>query len=377
MELGKHNKIKEMKHITFIVLVLLIINVNASAQFVKFSPTGDTTMKITMEGYVDVYFSYDFAEPADANIPYFVSANRHNEFNLDLAYISIKFASNRVRATFTPGFGTYMNSNYAAERVTLRNILEANVGVKLFKNKNIWIDAGVIGSPYTNESAISFDQLTYTRSFASEYVPYYLTGGRLTLPVWHKFTIYLFLLNGWQVIEAVKTPLDFGSQFEYKPNDKLTLNLNTYYGDEQSPSAPNDRIRTFLDFYVIYNPGKFNFTLSSYIGNQQRRDSLDRLTDNVWWQFNVAARYSLTKKHSISVRGEYFSDPYSVMITPVTDVKGFISASYSIGYNLAITPSVLFRVEGRYFQSPDNVFTHGNSITDNHTVITGGLTAKF
>jgi hypothetical protein len=58
----------------------------------------------------------------------------------------------------------------------------------------------------------------------------------------------------------------------------------------------------------------------------------------------VAARYSLTKKHSFSVRAEYFSDPYSVMITPVTGVKGFKSASYSIGYNLAITPSVLFRL---------------------------------
>ena len=55
---------------------------------------------------------------------------------------------------------------------------------------------------------------------------------------------------------------------------------------------------------------------------------------------------------------------------PEMDVKGFISASYSIGYNLAITPSVLFRVEGKYFQSPDKVFTHGNSNTDNHTVIT-------
>jgi hypothetical protein len=95
-----------MKLFRFIVLVLVLINVNAFAQFVKFSPTADTTMKITLEGYADVYFSYDFAEPADANIPYFISANRHNEFNLNLASISIKFASNCVRATFTPGFGT-------------------------------------------------------------------------------------------------------------------------------------------------------------------------------------------------------------------------------------------------------------------------------
>jgi hypothetical protein len=366
-----------MKKLYFFIAAFLITNANMFAQVINFSPTSDSTAKITLEGYVDTYFGFDFSEPADANMPYFVSQNRHNEFNINLAYISLKYTSDRVRATFTPGFGTYMNSNYAAERITLRNIVEADVGVKLFKNKDIWLDAGVIGSPFTNESAISFDQPTLTRSFASEYVPYFVTGARLTIPIENIFTAYLFLLNGWQVIEAVNPPLAFASEFEYKPTDKLTFTLNTFYGYEQSASAPKNRIRTLLDFYTVYKPGKFSFTLSSYVGNQQRRDSLDVLTDKVWWQINGTARYSLTEKHSIVARVEYFNDPHSVMITPVTGVKGFISASYSLGYNLAITPSVLFRVEGRYFQSPDDVFTHGNMITNNHTVVTGGLTAKF
>ncbi|NJN00112.1 MAG: outer membrane beta-barrel protein, partial [Phormidesmis sp. RL_2_1] len=53
---------------------------------------------------------------------------------------------------------------------------------QLFKNKQIWLDAGVFGSPYTNESAISKDHLMYTRSFAPEYVPYYLAGVKLSVP---------------------------------------------------------------------------------------------------------------------------------------------------------------------------------------------------
>jgi len=345
-------------------------------QGIKFLPLADTSATLKIEGYVDTYFNYDYADPADSNIPYFVSQNRHNEFNINLAYISLKYSSARVRATFTPGFGTYMNSNYAAERITLRNIVEANVGVKVFQNKNIWVDVGVIGSPFTNESAISFDQPTLTRSFAPEYVPYYLTGARLTLPMGKKFTTYLFLVNGWQVIEDVNTPLAFAGQLEYKPTDKLTLNMNTYYGYEKSPSAPNNRIRTFLDFFATYKTGKFNFTLSSYVGNQQRQDSL-RMTDNLWWQINSTVRYYVTQKHSITVRGEYFSDPNSVMIVPTTGVQGFKSASYSIGYNIEITPAVLFRMEGRYFQSPQQVFTYGSYTSDHHTTLTGGLTIKF
>ena len=113
------------------------------------------------------------------------------------AYLSLKYTADRVRATFTPGFGTYMNANYADERQTLENIVEAYVGIRLFKDKNIWLDGGVFSSPYTNETVYSFDQLTYTRSLGAENTPYYLTGAKLTVPLGPLWTIYLYLLNGW------------------------------------------------------------------------------------------------------------------------------------------------------------------------------------
>jgi hypothetical protein len=98
---------------------------------------------LSLEGYVDVYYSYAFSHPVGGTRPYWVSYNRDNEINLDLAYISLKYTSDRVRASFTPGYGTYMNANYAIERQTLQNILEASVGIRLFKNKDIWLDGGV------------------------------------------------------------------------------------------------------------------------------------------------------------------------------------------------------------------------------------------
>ena len=171
----------------YILFALIMITaLSTNAQIIQFHPGEDTTRTVSMEGYADVYFGYDFDQPKDANRPYFVSLNRHNEVNISLAYISLKYTTERARATFTPGFGTYMNENYAAERVTLRNIVEANVGVKLSKHKGIWLDVGVLSSPYTTETAVAFDQLLYTRSLAAEYSPYYLTGGRLTVPLSHK-----------------------------------------------------------------------------------------------------------------------------------------------------------------------------------------------
>jgi hypothetical protein len=358
-------------------IVLLSISLKCYGQFVKFSPTADTTAKIVAEGYLDTYFNFSVAQPVDANIPYFVSHNRHNEFNINLAYLSLKYTSDKVRAVFSPGFGTYMNSNYAAERLTLRNIFEANVGVCLSKKNKIWIDIGVMNSPFTNESAISLDQLNLTRSLAPEYVPYFLTGARLSLPIHQKFTANFYCINGWQVIEDVNNSLAFASNFEYKPIENLTVTLNTYYGNENSPSFPTYGIRKFIDFYAVFKAKKIHLSTCTYFGNQQITDSLGLSTNSSWWQTNLAAKIIITSKHSISVRAEYFSDPKSVMIKPITPVVGFNCASASLGYNCAVNPNTMFRVEARQFISEDQVFTHKESITNNQLMLIGGLAVRF
>ena len=185
--------------IPVIIVLLLIVAVDVQGQInVDSVMKVDSSLKaalkkrsLTLEGYVDVYYSYAASHPAGGTRPYVVNYNRDNEINLDLAYVSLKYTSDRIRAAFTPGFGTYMNANYADERQTLENILEAYVGIRLFKDKNIWLDGGVFSSPYTNETVYSFDQLTYTRSLGAENTPYYLTGAKLTVPLGPLWTIYL------------------------------------------------------------------------------------------------------------------------------------------------------------------------------------------
>src|ERR1700744_4211419 len=113
-----------------VILAFFIFESRAQAQNTRDTSLLSGKLKkghLSLEGYVDAYFSYSFAHPKDATHPYFVSYNRDNEINVNLAYISLKYTSDRVRATFTPGYGTYMNGNYASERQTLQNILEANV----------------------------------------------------------------------------------------------------------------------------------------------------------------------------------------------------------------------------------------------------------
>jgi len=346
----------------------------ASAQF-TLQGNDTTKSRLTLEGYVDAYFAYDLSGPGDDRM-YFVSHARHKEFNVNLAYLSLKYSSERARAVFTPGFGTYMSSNYAAEPGTVRNLVEAYAGVKLFKKKDIWIDAGVMASPFTNEMTISYDQLLLTRSLAPEFVPYYLSGAKLTLPLDSQLTLYLYAVNGWQQIyDQNETPSAI-AQFEYKPSDEVTINLNGYYGDERSPAFPDYRDRMFFDVYVLYNPSeRWNFSVSGYMGKQEARSG-NALVMSSWWQANAQMRYAFSKRHSLAFRGEYFSDPGEVMA--FSPVIGFDCGSASLGYNLAFAEKALFRIEGRYFHSSDRVFRTENAFVQNYNfVLTAGLAAKF
>lgn len=328
--------------------------------------------KVHIGGMVDTYYGYDFNEPQGASRPYFVSSGRHNEINVNLAYIDLKYKNNFVRAHLVPGFGTYVNDNYASEKGSLKNLVEASAGVKISKKKEIWVDAGILGSPYTNETPVSKDHLMYTRSLAAEYVPYYLTGVKLSVQLNKKWNAYLYVVNGWQQIFDNNNPLSVGTQVEYRPNDNILINWDTYIGDEYSVLAPDFRTRYFTDLYVIYKPkGKFSLTSCAYVGMQDKKNALGEKSEAFWGQANIIVDYQFKPQHSLSARAEYFSDPASVMALPITAVQGFEVYSASVGYNLKITGNALFRVENRLFFSPDDVYINpsGNPVNSANLLI--------
>jgi hypothetical protein len=367
-----------------IILFLLIINIAyaSRAQLVFNLPTDDTTTKprIELGAYVDTYFGYDFNQPQNNDRPYTVSYSRANEVNVNLAYISLKYISDRARLTFKPGFGTYMNANYAGEKGTLQNIVEAYAGFRPFAKKDVWVDVGVLPSPYTNESATSFDQAIYSRTIGAENTPYYITGARISLPVSTKVNANLYLLNGWQVISHNNKSLAFGSNVEYKPTDKWVLDWDTYIGNEGSVSHPDFKTRYYADLYATYTASnKVEITGCIYSGMQRREMSITKeVFNSTWWQANALLKYSFNKWHALAVRAEYFNDSDRVMVVPITGNPAFSTFSESVCYNWNISKQMMVRLEARYYQSPENVYlsSSGHPCTTDMLMLFG-VVAKF
>ena len=357
----------------------MIISESASAQVIN-TATMDTTVAtvighVSIGGYVDSYYGYNFSKPADGVNPYFVSMARHNELTINLAYVDVRYRSTYMRARFAPGFGTYMDANYKNEPGSLKNMVEANVGVLLSPRRKIWIDVGVLGSPFTNESAISKHHLMYTRSFAPENVPYYVTGAKLSVPLSSKWNTYFYVINGWQVIQDNNAGKSIVTQLEYRPNTTMLFNWNTYLGDERSSLHPDFRIRYFNDFYWIYKPaGRFSATSDFYFGFQQRNGA----STTSWWQANFIGNYAFTNIISLSGRLEHFNDTGDVHVASITGVPGFRSSSYGACVNFKLHRVALFRIEARRFFSVDNVYKDEYQNPTNHsTLLIGSLTAWF
>lgn len=325
-------------------------------------------------GYVDSYYAYNLLRPVNNQTPFLVSSSSHNEVNINLAYVDVRYRSQRVRARFVPGFGTYVNNNYAQESGTLKNIIEGYVGIKPFPKKNIWVDMGVLGSPYTNESAISKDHLMYTRSFAPEYVPYYLSGVKISTPLSQTINLSIYLLNGWQVIEDNNRGKSFGTQLEYRPGKNILFNWNTYVGDERSVLNPDYRMRYFSDVFMIWQAHtKFLVTTCLYAGEQHKLNA----PAAQWWQVNVNGRYQFSKTVSLSGRVEYFNDKENTIVQPGNPLP-FSASSAGLCLNIKISDNALLRFEQRSFFSNRLIFEdENNDFYRNSALLTSNLTVWF
>lgn len=351
-----------MKKILIIALVFINIKINAQ--------TSDSTKSLIFSGYMDAYYSYDFHKPANHERPAFMyNHNRHNEFNINLAYLKAAYNSSNIRANLSMMTGTYANANLAAETGVLKNIYEANIGVKL--SEKTWLDVGVLPSHIGFESAVSKDCWTLTRSIMAENSPYYESGARLTYAPNDKWTLVGLVLNGWQRIRRVddNNTLAFGTQITWKPNGSTTLNYSTFIGSDKPDSARQMRI--FHNLYGIFQVNeKFGLTLGFDIGTEQKAKG--RSDVNVWYVPVLIGKYTIGKKWAIAGRIENYTDKQGVIIS-----NDFLTNGFSANVDFSPASNAVFRIELRYLKAKNKIFTTENGVSDKNIFLTSSLAVSF
>jgi hypothetical protein len=356
-----------------VLAFLLCSSITAYAQ-------SDTTMsadpEVRFEGFADIFYAYDFNKPTTGyRQPFLYNHNRHNEFNLNLAFLRATVEHTRYRGTLALQAGTYAMDNYAAEEDLLKHVFEANAGIALDRQAKVWLDAGIMGSHIGFESAISADNLTLTRSLLAENSPYFLSGAKITYTPTQTWTLAALVVNGWQRIRRVpgNSLPSIGTQVNYTPADNLTLNWSTFIGTDD----PDDtrRMRYFNNLYAQFGLGERTTFIAGFdIGIQQQIKGSNRY--HTWYSPVLIAQYKLSETWAVAVRAEHYSDKNEVII-PAPGTNGFRATGLSANADYTPHPNIICRLEGRWLNSPDKNFEKGAGFTDSNFTFLSSIAIRF
>ncbi len=331
----------------------------------------DTSIHVALGGYVDGYFAYDFGKPRNIDRALTTQAVRHDEFNINLAYIDATLTGTRVRGRVAAQFGTSVQANYAAEPHignfsgpdVSRDIQEATAGYKVASA--VWVDAGVFFSPFGSENWISRDNWTYTRSLIADNSPYYEAGVKATWTIDPKWSAQLHVINGWQNISETNSSKAAGARVDYTPRTGLAFAYDVFVGNEQPDSMPS-RLRTFNELIVTVGvTSKLQLRGTLDVGTQEHYDGDGTGT---WNGYALVARYQLSQRVAVAGRVEGYSDPEQLIIN-TGEPYGVQATGVSLGLDVAPMPKLLWRSEVKWLGALDPLFPdHSSDALSKHDV---------
>ncbi len=333
---------------------------------------------VTLSGYLELYYCYDLGKPANHERPYMYSFTQHNELNVNLSYVKLAYNQKKLRCNLAIMAGTYANANLATEPGGLKNIYEGNIGIKIAKKRNIWADVGVFSAHIGFEGAVAKDCWTMSRSILSEYSPFYESGVKVTyLSLNEELLLSVLLLNGWQHIHRPNgnNSPSFGMQIQYKPRMAMTLNYSNFIGNDKPDSVA--QFRHFHNFYAIAQvTEKTGISLGFDIGQEQ--NAVYKSKYSTWYSPLLIVRQAIGKKWFVCTRLEYYRDMHNVLInTSPTNVQGYRTFGYSNNVDFHYNKNLLWRVEARYFQSKDAIFTLNRQPSTFSLFFTSSLAVAF
>jgi len=340
----------------------------------------DTAVTVSFGGFIDGYYAYDFGRPLNFDRPFTTQPARHNEFNVNLAYVEAKVSGPRVRGRLALQAGTSVQSNYTGEPAIgtvsgpslSRFIQEAVAGYQI--TPSLWIDGGIFLSHIGLESFISRDNLTYTRSLSADYTPYYESGIKLSWQATARLSAILHVVNGWQNISENNQDKAVGTRLDYSQSSSTTFSYYNFIGNE----AASNRLRIFngVGFKSGLTPA---FTLQ---GNFDYGTQQQALTgSDSWFSAGLIGKLQVTPIVGVSGRVERYQDPDQVIVATGSP-GGFKATTASLGVDVSpLGPTrALWRSELRGTWAGDPLFPNrsaSSGTSRSNTLLVTSLALTF
>jgi hypothetical protein len=279
------------------------------------NPFANVKFGVAFEGY----YQYNWNRPPDRVLLLRAYDTRSNMFTIQQAALVVESAPNvdagrrfgaRVDLQFGEATETVQGGPANEPRPdAFRHIWQA-YGTYVFPvGRGLQTDFGKFASMLGYETNYAKDDQAFSRAYLFNFLPFYHSGLRVTLPASDKVTLLYMLTNGIQQTEDFN---DFKSSHVaaiVKPIAPLTWTVNYYFGQEQSdggePGGPDGWFRVF-DTYVTYTATPA-LTLGldvNYTTNEVESSDPSLSLQGV----GAYARYQVTSPFALGLRYERVDD---------------------------------------------------------------------
>ncbi|MEO8399477.1 MAG: outer membrane beta-barrel protein [Ignavibacteriaceae bacterium] len=325
------------KFLTFVIILSVFNSKNLVSQ----------TSDWVFSGYADAYGAYYTDSVGIANYQKFPSVSpRSNQFGLNVASLSAKYSSDRVRGIITLHYCDIPRSAWSDK---YNFIQEANVGIKL--SKNLWLDGGFFRTHIGTEGLFPKENITSSVALATFFEPYYEAGFKLSYSPSNNTAINLFILNGYNIYEDNNKKKSLGTLITYAVNDNINIGYDNYIGDDSPGSDSVSHTRFYNNVFLIFEKNKIKVVTGFDFCVQGNSDLSDSKKSATMFSGVFAIRYALIKKFAVYGRGEVYNDPDGILsgtfLNQNNTLTGLKIWGATLGLEYKPTENSYIRLEGR------------------------------
>jgi hypothetical protein len=321
---------------------------------------------LTVTGFVDVYYGYNFNETDPLLRTFDV---QHNTFSLGVAEIAFEKAASaesRVGARIDLNFGKTADLVAAFEPESggaeiYKHIQQAYLSV--LAGDKLTLDVGKFVTPIGAEVIESGDNWNYTRSTLFGYaIPFYHTGVRATLAASDKVSVSGFVLNGWNNGSETNDDKTFAVGVSLSPSESFSWIANFMAGVEGDPDA--DTLSIFDTTASVSLGDKLSLMGNFDYGTQG---------DTKWWGTALYAKVQARENWAVVGRYEYIDDTEGGFMT-----IGQKAQTFTLTSDHAVSDGLQMRLEYRLDKTDDDFFPKDDgSLSSTQSSLTVGLVYAF
>lgn len=331
----------------------------------------------TLSGFVDMYYGYNFNQPATRSNSFRSFDALSNQFALNLVELVVdktpEVTNSRTGYHIALGYGQAINAVNGSDPGGLgfdQYLKEAYFSYLAPVGKGLQVDFGKFVTPAGAEVIETKDNFNYSRGLLFSYaIPYYHFGMRAKYAFNDKYSLTGYVTNGWNNVVENNTGKTYGMSLGWNPTKKLSIAENYMAGPEQST---NSNWRQLWDTVVTYSAtSKLTLMANSDYG---RGDRVAGIVNPVYWT-GVAGyvKYAPTDKYAFSTRYEYYNDHDGFTTGTPQHFNGITGT-----FQRMVASHILTRLEYRRDMSNQPTFTKGsNSPVKAQDTATAGLVFMF